>query len=184
MQEFKKKRSRPGGPRRSLFAFARREDGSAAVEFGFIALPFFALLFATIEIALHFFAGQILETGVQNASRLIRTGQAQEQGFSKEEFRKRVCETIYGILDCDNSILLDVRTYKDFSAAKNVKEAIKDGKVNVDEKFDPGDAGEIVVVRAFIEYPTIVPGLGQNLADLENGNSLLISTVAFRNEPF
>src|SRR6185503_13859041 len=51
-------------PARCIASFARRQDGAAAVEFGFVALPFFALLFAILETALVFFAGQSLEAAV------------------------------------------------------------------------------------------------------------------------
>ena len=60
-----------------LRRFRSNRRGSVAVEFSLIALPFFALLFAIIETALVFFASQVLETAVQDSSRLILTGQAQ-----------------------------------------------------------------------------------------------------------
>src|SRR6185437_3168694 len=49
--------------------FARNQDASAAIEFGFVALPFLALLFAILETALVFFANQTLEAAVANAGR-------------------------------------------------------------------------------------------------------------------
>ena len=42
--------------------FVRQEDGVAAVEFALVAAPFLALIFAILETALVFFAGQALET--------------------------------------------------------------------------------------------------------------------------
>ena len=86
----------PAGSRWSFKRFRRDEDGATAVEFGLIALPFIALMMATIEIALVFFAGQALETAVDTASRLIRTGQAQQDGFNADDFKKeavRLTET-------------------------------------------------------------------------------------------
>ena len=41
--------------------FARRQDGAAALEFAIVAAPFIALVLATIQTALAFFAGQVLE---------------------------------------------------------------------------------------------------------------------------
>jgi hypothetical protein len=41
-----------------------------------------------------------------------------------------------------------------------------------------------VVVRLMYQWPVYVSLLGLNLADLNGGKRLLISTVAFRNEPF
>jgi len=46
--------------------FRRSRRGSVAVEFALVAPLFFALLFAIIETAIVFFAGQVLETVTQN----------------------------------------------------------------------------------------------------------------------
>ena len=48
--------------RNVLRRFRRNRRGSAAVEFALVAPLFFALLFAIIETAIVFFAGQVLET--------------------------------------------------------------------------------------------------------------------------
>ncbi len=50
--------------RNAVRRFRRNRRGSAAVEFALVAPVFFALLFAIIESAMVFFAGQVLETGV------------------------------------------------------------------------------------------------------------------------
>lgn len=170
--------------RRGWRGFIRRRDGAVAVEFAMIAVPFFALLFAILETALLFFAGQILETGVYNASRQIRTGQAQSQGFTAAQFRDAVCGEILAVLDCDNDIVVDVRTYANFDSADLSTPIDADGNFTFTPTYDPGSRNDIVVVRAFIEWPTIVPDLGNNLSNLANGNRLLAAAATFRNEPF
>jgi len=52
---------------RAVRRLVRRQDGAAMVEFGLVATPFLALLFAILETALIFFAGQALETAVAEA---------------------------------------------------------------------------------------------------------------------
>lgn len=59
--------------------FARAEDAAAAVEFALVAAPL-ALIFAILETALVFFAGQTPEAAASNSARLIMTGQAQMAG--------------------------------------------------------------------------------------------------------
>src|SRR5215210_2803224 len=81
----------------ALGRLLRQQDGAAAVEFGLVAAPFLALLFAIMETALVFFAGQALETAVADSARLIMTGQAQSQGFSQGAFKTAVCQKIYGL---------------------------------------------------------------------------------------
>jgi Flp pilus assembly pilin Flp len=57
--------------RHALRRFRRNRRGSSAVEFALVAPVFFALLFAIIETVIVFFAGQVLETGVQDAGRQL-----------------------------------------------------------------------------------------------------------------
>ncbi|WP_375571860.1 TadE/TadG family type IV pilus assembly protein [Ahrensia marina] len=48
--------------------FIQQPSGTTAVEFGLLAVPFFFLKFAIIETAIVFWAGQLLESGVTDAS--------------------------------------------------------------------------------------------------------------------
>ncbi|MGL1590454.1 TadE/TadG family type IV pilus assembly protein, partial [Vibrio parahaemolyticus] len=61
--------------------FKRDDKGSTAIEFAFVIGPFLFLIFATIEVAMVFFASQLLETATADAARLILTGQAQAANF-------------------------------------------------------------------------------------------------------
>ena len=99
--------------------FAQGNDGMTTVEFGLVALPFLALLFAILETTMIFFASQTLETAVADAARLVLTGQAQSQGFAPSDFRTAVCARVHGLLDCQNGLQIDVRTYASFSAINN-----------------------------------------------------------------
>ena len=96
---------------RAMRRLARKEDGAAAIEFGMVAAPFLLLVFAIMETAIVFFAGQTLETAVADSSRLIMTGQAQTQGFNQSAFKNAVCAKIYGLFDCANGVHIDVKTY-------------------------------------------------------------------------
>ena len=71
-----------------LRRFARRQDGAAAIEFAMVAAPFLAMVFAIMETAIVFFAGQALETAAADSARLIMTGQAQTQGFDQAKFKE------------------------------------------------------------------------------------------------
>ena len=162
--------------------FRRDERGSTAVEFAMIAAPFFAIFFAILETGLVFFAGQSMESGVERAARLIRTGQA--AGFTEAGFKSEVCKRIPVVFDCAGGMILDVRTYDAFDKVDLSRPTDGDGNLAVNAQFNPGSGGDIVVVRAFYEWPTIVNFFSFNLADLPSGKRLLSSTSAFRNEPF
>jgi Flp pilus assembly protein TadG len=172
--------SRAGG--RLLRRFARRQDGSAAVEFGLVAAPFLALIFAILETALVFFSGQALETAVQDASRLIMTGQAQTQGMSQAGFKSAVCSRIFGLFDCQSGVYVDVKTFKPPQAVSMPPPVDQNGNLQTDFSFAPGGPGDIVVVRLFYQWPINVSLL--NLTNMSGSKRLIVATAVFRNEPY
>jgi Flp pilus assembly protein TadG len=165
---------------RTMRRLARKQDGTAAIEFGMVAAPFLLLVFAIIETALVFFAGQTLETAVADSARLIMTGQAQNQGFDQTAFKNAVCAKIYGLFDCANGVKVDVKTYASFGAINLAPPLDADGNFQNTMNYQPGGPGDIVVVRLFYQWPVFLTLL-QNMA----GNKrLLIATSTFRNEPY
>src|SRR6185369_11047032 len=101
--------------------FIRHEDGATAVEFAMVAAPFLAMVFAIIETAVVFFAGQALETAGAESARLIMTGQAQTQGYDQARFKQAVCAKIYGLFNCDAGLYVDVQNYTTFGAINTAK---------------------------------------------------------------
>jgi Flp pilus assembly protein TadG len=164
--------------------FARQEDGAAAVEFGFVVAPFLALVFAIMETAIIFFAGQALETAVADSARLIMTGQAQTQGFSQAQFKNAVCAKIYGLFDCQNGVYVDVKTFTSFANVSMPSPVDANGNFVNNFTYNAGGPGDIVVVRLFYQWPVYVSLLGFNLQNVSGGKRLLVATAAFRNEPY
>jgi Flp pilus assembly protein TadG len=176
---------------RKLRAFRRQEDGVAAVEFGLVAMPFFALLFAIIETAMVFLASQTLETAVADSGRTILTGQAQTSGWTAEQFKEQVCtqpaddgtrtqRAVFTLFDC-NKVIVDVKKYADFSAVDLTRPVDEQGKVKPGA-FEPGGPCEVVVARFIYQFPVYVSLV--HLADMAGNTRLLVATSVFRNEPF
>jgi Flp pilus assembly protein TadG len=162
----------------------RDKDGSAAVEFGLIAAPFLAVVFAIMETAIVFFAGQALETAAYDSARLIMTGQAQTQGYNQAQFKTAVCNKIYGLFNCSGSMYVDVKSYTTFASISSAKPITAGAFDTSSFGYTPGGPGDIVVVRLMYQWPVYVSLLGLNLADTSGSKRLLMSTVAFRNEPY
>src|SRR6201996_5081310 len=93
----------------------RHPRGSAAVEFALVAPVFFALLFAIIEVALMFFATQVLETVTQASARYVMTGQAQSGSLTQAQFRTYVCGQIPALFTCAN-VQINVQSYPSFAS--------------------------------------------------------------------
>jgi Flp pilus assembly protein TadG len=187
-------RARPLLPVRVVRRFARHQDGAAAVEFAMIAVPFLALLFAILETALVFFAGQTLEAATADSARLIMTGQAQTTnyatgsadagGYSKADFKNAVCSHIFGLFDCANGVFVNVKSYSSF-ASVNTASPITSGNLDTTQMgYSLGGPGDIVVVQLFYKWPIYVSLLGNDLANLNGGDRLLVATAVFRNEPY
>jgi Flp pilus assembly protein TadG len=172
-------------PARAARRFARQQDGAAAVEFALVAVPFLALIFAILETALVFFAGQTLESAVSDAGRLIMTGQAQTGGFSQTDFKNQVCARLAGgLFDCANGVYVDVKTFASFGTV-NTTAPVNNGQFDTTKmNYTPGSPGCIVAVSLYYQWPIYVSLLGDNLTNLGNGTRLLEATTVFRNEPY
>ncbi|SDT88866.1 TadE/TadG family type IV pilus assembly protein [Stappia sp. ES.058] len=176
------RRSRPTR-RRLLTLLLRDREGTTAIEFGFVAIPFFLLLFGLIEIGLSLFADQVLNNAVLDAARLIRTGQAHSQGFDSGAFKAKVMESMSGFPVSEDRLSIDVERINSFSGY-SPKPLIDDGKITEDTAYNHGEAGDIIIVRALYRWPMVSSLMKTNFADLGSGDRLLVATAVFRNEPF
>ncbi|WP_291841880.1 TadE/TadG family type IV pilus assembly protein [Maricaulis sp.] len=167
-----------------LARFCRARSGATAVEFAMIGAPFFLLLFAMIEIAAVFFTGTVLENAVLEAARKIRTGEAQTGGMSQAGFRQEVCDLISAVADCDN-LEIDVQVFEDFDGVDQSSPVDGNGAMDTSNfGWEPGDAGDIVLVRVFYRWSLMTPNFGGALSNMENNQRLITAATVFRNEPY
>lgn len=173
-------RRRPG--------FARDESGVTAVEFGLLALPFFSIIGAILETSLVFLSGQVLESAVQDTSRMIRTGQIQAAGMNAAGFKSLVCGRLYGLFSDCSELHVEVRLLDNFNDATISPpitcNAAKVCNWNRPENFTPGQGSAIVVVQVYYRWPTILPFGGIGLNNLADGRRIMGAATVFRNEPF
>lgn len=180
-------------PRRR--GFVRDEDGVTAIEFGLLALPFFSILGAILETSVIFLSGQMLESAVQDVSRLIRTGQVQQASMTPAAFKTEVCERLMGLFaNCAVSDNLHVEiqvlgTFNEVDITPPVKWTCADGDATCDqwtrgESYTPGQGSSIVVVQVYYKWPTVLTLGGLGLGNLPSGKRLMGAATVFRNEPF
>jgi Flp pilus assembly protein TadG len=175
--------------RKSVRRFGKAKGGSAAVEFGLIAVPFFLMLIGSLEVAMLGFAQTSLDFAVSNAGREIRTGRVQQGGVSAAEIRQELCTQVnnFMVLNCEGSLFLDVQRYESFVAAANGTVDPVDGNGNFQNNgfgFTPGGESDIVVVRAYYQWEVLTPMFERLFANTGAGERILVSTMMFRNEPF
>lgn len=168
--------------------FRRRQDGTTAVEFAMVGLPFMMVLFAVIETTMVFFTAQVLETAVANASRAIMTGQAVTKypnpATALANFKNDVCVNVTTLVDCQAELQIDVRAYTSFATA-NAAATISGGNLDTSAfGYQVPGPNQIFVVRAVMAYPLFVPGWNQGLGTLNGDKRAIVASAAFRTEPF
>jgi Flp pilus assembly protein TadG len=181
-----------GTRRRHRFgAFLRDSKGATAVEFALIATPFFALLVGLVQVFLIFFAQSVLQNAVRASTRQILTGQVQTQDASLSAtaaaaaFHQIVCNNANVLFTCAG-LMVDVEVANNWSSANTAMPALTydgNGNVNNTWQFNPGNAGDIVVVRVVYLWPVFFGKLAFNWANQANGSREIMASAAFQNEP-
>ena len=164
----------------------RCNKGAAVVEFALVAAPFLALLMALFQTVLVFFAERVLDEITEQGGRYIMTGQAQQANMTQSGFATYVCQNTFALFNCKN-FMINVQSYNSFSAANTSTPTLTfnaKGQVTNQWTYSPGNPGDVVIVQVMYQWPVVLGPLGFNLSNVSNGNRLLISTAAFRNEPF
>jgi Flp pilus assembly protein TadG len=168
--------------------FVRDQRGATAVEFGLLALPFFAIIGAILETSVVFLSGQVLESAVQDTSRYIRTGQAQGVIVTAADFKARVCDRLYGMFGDCSGLYVEVKTISDFGSIA-ISPPIdwtcqNDCQWNRPEAYTAGLGSSIVVVQVYYKWPIILSLGDMTLANLPQQKRLLGTATVFRNEPY
>ncbi len=171
-----------------LQRFCRNEQGAAAVEFAMVMVPFLAFLMAIMQSAIVLFAGQVLQTATTNAARQILTGQAQNAGWSAQQFQSSVCANLTVMFNCGSNLFIDIRSFSSFSNVSLPNVTNADGTLANNYVYQPGNPGDVVVVRLIYQWPIIASalglGVGYGLVNGSGNTNTLVATAAFRNEPY
>ena len=177
--------------RNRLSAFIKDSKGATAVEFALIATPFLALIAALIQTFLLFFAQSLLENAVLHSARQILTGQVQTADASMTQaagmaaFHNIVCKNAAALFNC-SGLMVDVQVANNWSSANTGMPTLtydSSGNVNNTWQFNPGNAGDIVVVRVIYLWPVFFGPIAFNLANQPNGTREIMASAAFQNEP-
>lgn len=161
-------------------------SGTTAVEFGIVAMPFIMMLFGIVGVALYFFTTFALENALERAARLIRTGEAQQAGMTEAQFKARVCEYVPTFADCENKLLINVRSFAqpDLTPVVTRGECLNNGSLTNVTTYSPGTASQVVLVTLCFEweFSKAIPFI--NLGNMDGGSRLIQAATVFRTEPY
>ena len=164
----------------------KRKEGTTAVEFALVGIPFVLMIVGTLEMSLMFTAQALLHESTFTAARLIRTGQIQtgEVEGGETAFREAVCDFAALMIPCDR-IQFQVQQVPSFGDAQDLPPAEYDEDGNLeDQGFDPGSVSEIVLIRVAYNYPVITPFMQPFLAESGKSTRTMLSTIILQNEPY
>ena len=168
--------------------YRKNRDGATALEFGLLAIPFFMLIFGILELAVILFLSASMTHSVGEAGRQIRVGNFQACGGDPaDKFKELVCNNMASLGDCSERLTVDVKTGPNFQSivlpdppdAEDTESGAPNGTVDTTKGGDP------VVARAVYYYSLALPAQLTRL-ETEKGTGIreLVSSTAFRNEPF
>jgi len=169
-----------------VWRWRTNRSGATAVEFGIVAMPFLMLLYGIIGVGLYFFTTFALENALERASRLIRTGEAQQAGMTDVQFKAEVCEYAPTFADCENKLLVNVRSYAepDMTPVVTQNECLNNGSLTNVTTYSPGSASQVVLVTLCFEweFANKIPFI--NLGNMNGGSRLIQAATVFRTEPY
>ncbi len=176
-----------------LRKYIRNKEGSTAIEFALLALPFSALLFAIVETAVVFFIASSLSHALSEAGRDVRLGNFQQGcGDTADAFKTLVCDNMVSIGNCQQQLTIDLVRSNDGSFQTNVLPPLPPEDPS-DTDADPtipastyesSGGNDVVIARARFFHRLALPGNLTLLANRAGNIRLVESSTAFRNEPF
>ena len=186
---------------RRLLGIARKEDGSVSVEFLVIVPIYFALLAMSMELSMITLRQTLLERGLDMAVRDIRLGtgefvQSYDTDAENEDaveryhnkIKKRICDEAFVILDCENSIKLemvrsDMRNLVELGGEVMCTDREETGKAVY--SLTPGQQNDLMFLRACTKYDPLFPTwhIARSLNKDSSGQLAIVSMSAFVMEP-
>jgi len=170
--------------RSCLKRYKKDRSGTTGLEFAMVAAPFFALVFVIMQVGLIYFGMFALDNAVEQASRLVRTGQA--GALSEAQFKEQVCLRLASFMNCGSSIRVGVQSDADLSQITPPSGVDADGNLtsNGSLGFSSGVGSDYVLVTVFYKWDFIATMPFVSFGNMSDGALLIRSQAAFRNEPF
>ena len=164
-----------------LRRFGRERDGSTAVEFALCVMPFLIITIGIIELMLMFFTVSAIEGAMDQATRMVRTGQMQDAGDPEQAFWAELCAHTIAV-PC-SEIRFEMVSGETVGEVSDIA-PFWDNDDEGNGDIDIGETSSFVIARAAYDFHFITPLMGAMMgAGLDNEVPIRATAVA-RNEPF
>lgn len=178
----------------SFKTFLKKEGGATAIEFALVAGPFFWFFLSMFETGLMLFTDYALQSGTQQAARLMRTGQMQTGAlpsqFQDKNFKEIVCEQSAIIIGCESKLSVKVQSLggklADFKATVpnvlSVGPTVPGGSPTYACK--PGKPLDNVVVIVTYDWKYFLPFMNSFSNIALPSTRRLVGYAMYQNEPY
>ena len=177
----------------SASRFRADRIGATAVEFGLVAMPFFAIIAAIFEVGYCNFENEMLANAVNTAARAMMTGSMQAANVSTAQqfVSSYLCptsgRTLPSNFNCAN-LIIDVRSTTTFAAGDTANDFYKSST----NQFCPGQPGQIMVLRVAYPLGAIFPanlfspsaGVVSDVPNLAGRYHILMASALFQEENY
>jgi Flp pilus assembly protein TadG len=172
-----------------------RRDGATAIEVALLSLPFFMIVFASLETFIAFSAEQLLANATETMARRIRTGEIRST-IKEEDFRKAFCDEIAILMPCTpeelkkaDKLHLDVRNFAKFSDIPKTTPLAGADLDTASFAFLPGGKKTINIVRAYYRWDIVTDLIRPYVSNIRSAdgsrqNYLMIATAVVQNEDY
>lgn len=181
--------------------FLKCRDGSSFVEFALVAPAVLLGIAGVIDFMMVMFVTSLVEGGLQDASRLGRTGY-QPAGVSREDaIRASVADATIGLVDM-NDVQITYTIYPGFDLVGQPEPyediAPANGAYDTGEPFNDvngngvwdadmgvaglGEPGDVVLYRVYYEWQALTPLVAPFFGP--DGKAPIAASIAVRNEPW
>lgn len=182
-------------PKKGLFGrFLARRDGATAIEFAILAIPFFTIIFASLETFTAFMGEQLLVNATETMARKIRTGEI-TSSTTQVQFRTAFCEEIKILMPCSDSeaatpskLFIDVRNFTTYASIPKVVPLVDTDLDTTSFAFLPGGRKSINIVRAYYRWDVITDLVRPMISNIKSKdgsqNYLMIATAVVQSEDY
>ncbi len=164
------------------------ENGSTAVEFALVSVPFLTFIFGLIAISLYFFSMTSLDRGMDMMGRKIRTGEAATMTVA--DFKTNLCSTAGYWIKCPQ-VEVFVQNFPTWASIQPQPCVNSSGQVvtNTSSGTDKiaqysGPANAIVLVTTCYKWNLAANIPFVHFGNMSDGSTMMQTATAFRSEPY
>ncbi len=169
---------------------ARREDGTASIEFVILFPMFVVILISAVEVGVLLTRQVMLERAVDLAVRDLRLGRAAPEGepITRDRIRDIVCENGPMVGNCRDNILIELQPINPgvLAGLAGPVACVERGEaVQPATAMNAGEQNELMLLRSCALVDPLFPtaGLALNLPRDSTGARALVAQSIFVNEP-